>query len=216
MQIADERAPVRLELERLELRYGRRQVLADLSLTLRAGEVLVVAGDNGSGKSSLLRVLAGLQRPNAGLATYYMDEQPLPALRAAPLVGWVAPDLMLYRDLTAAENLRFFAQVRGLALDAAALASLLAEVDLDGRGDDLLASYSSGMAQRLRYAYALLHRPPVLLLDEPTITLDEGGAELVARVIAHQRRRGLAVIATNDAREQRFGDYLLTLGVRKD
>jgi heme exporter protein A len=206
---------VRLDIEHLTLRYGRRLVLDDLSLSLESAEVLVVAGDNGSGKSTLLRALAGLQRPSGGRIVYHQGTQPLAATQAGPLIGWVAPDLLLYRDLSAAENLRFFAEVRGLRLGAQALDALLAEVDLAGRGDDLLASYSSGMAQRLRYAYALLHAPPVLLLDEPTVTLDEGGAALVERVIARQRQRGIVVIATNDSREQRFGDYLLTLGARR-
>jgi heme exporter protein A len=131
---------------------------------------------------------------------------------AAPwLFGWVAPDLQLYRELTGLENLRFFADVRGLHLTDAALMALLEEVGLGGRGGDLLAAYSSGMAQRLRYAYALLHRPPILLLDEPTVTLDERGAALVGRVIAAQRARGITVVATNDAREERYGDIVLRL-----
>lgn len=206
---------IRLELDRLGVYYGLRQVLAGLTLTLHAGEVLVVAGDNGSGKSTLLRVLAGLQRPSAGTARYRRGTAAYDPTQARELIGWVSPDLMLYRDLTAAENLRFFAAVRGLAFPDAALEALLADVDLAGRGDDLVASYSSGMQQRLRYAYALLHQPAVLLLDEPTTTLDEGGAALVERVVERQRAQGLLVIATNDAGERRFGDYVLTLGGRR-
>lgn len=129
----------------------------------------------------------------------------------ARFIGWVAPDLHLYRDLTAIENLRFFADVRGLQRTTADLEALLGMVGLGGRGADLLATYSSGMAQRLRYAYALLHQPPVLLLDEPTVTLDERGAALVEHVIARQRERGITIIATNDPREIRFGDYVLRL-----
>jgi heme exporter protein A len=91
------------------------------------------------------------------------------------------------------------------------LEALLDGVGLGGRGDDMLAAYSSGMAQRLRYAYALLHRPPVLLLDEPTVTLDERGAALVEQLVATQRERGITIIATNDPRELRFGDYVLRL-----
>lgn len=206
---------IALELEQLDVRYGQRRVLSGISLTIRAGEVLVVAGDNGSGKSTLLRVLAGLQRPNAGAVRYLAQGEQLAAPQARQLIGWVAPDLVLYRDLTALENLRFFADVRGLRRSDAQLAALLAEVDLEGRGGDLLASYSSGMTQRLRYAYALLHQPPVLLLDEPTVTLDEDGAALVEHLISRQRDRGLLVIATNDPRELRYGDYLLTLGARR-
>ncbi|KPV53689.1 transcriptional regulator, partial [Kouleothrix aurantiaca] len=99
----------------------------------------------------------------------------------------------------------------GLHLAPAALDALLDEVGLGGRGGDLLAAYSSGMAQRLRYAYALLHRPPVLLLDEPTVTLDERGAAVVEQIVQRQRARGITVIATNDPRELRYGDYVLRL-----
>ncbi len=203
---------LRLELTDLAVEYGARQIFAGVTFALRGGETLVVAGHNGSGKSTLLRLLCGLQRPSAGSVYYAVGQRTYRPDEACSLVGWVSPDLQLYRELTALENLQFFAQVRGLRLTMADLEGLLDEVGLGGRGGDLLAAYSSGMAQRLRYAYALLHRPPVLLLDEPTVTLDERGAALVERVVERQRRRGITVIATNDPRELRFGDYVLRLG----
>jgi len=209
MQTTDE---LRLELSDVAAGYGARRVLAGLSLILRRGESLVVAGANGSGKSTLLRLICGLQRPTAGQIVYVAGERRSGPEDARDLVGWVAPDLQLYRELTALENLAFFAQVRGLRRARSELEALLEEVGLGGRGDDLLAAYSSGMAQRLRYAYALLHRPPVLLLDEPTVTLDERGAALVEQLVAARRERGITVIATNDPRELRFGDYVLRLG----
>jgi heme exporter protein A len=203
---------LQIELRDVAAGYGARQVLAGISLTLRAGETLVVAGHNGSGKSTLLRLLCGLQRPTAGAVAYLAGGRHYRPDEARDLVGWVAPDLQLYRELTALENLQFFARVRGLRRTAAELQALLADVGLQGRGDDLLAAYSSGMAQRLRYAYALLHQPPILLLDEPTVTLDDRGAALVDRIIMAQRERGISVIATNDPREVRWGDYVLRLG----
>jgi heme exporter protein A len=208
-------AVIALALDAITVRYGQRLIVAELALTLQGGEVLVVAGDNGSGKSTLLRVLAGLQRPTSGVVRYTLGQASYTAHEARALLGWVAPDLVLYRDLSARENLRFFAALRGLDRSDDDLDELLATVDLAGRGDDLLASYSSGMTQRLRYAYALLHAPPVLLLDEPTVTLDAGGAALVADLIARQRAQGLTVIATNEPSERRWGDYVLTLGARR-
>ncbi len=202
---------LRLELNDIAAGYGARRVLAGLTLTLRGGETLVVAGANGSGKSTLLRLICGLQRPTAGTITYIAGARRARPDEARDLVGWVAPDLQLYRELTALENLEFFAQVRGLRRTRAELEALLEQIGLGGRGDDLLAAYSSGMAQRLRYTYALLHRPPVLLLDEPTVTLDERGAALVEQVVAAQRKHGITIIATNDERELRFGDYVLRL-----
>lgn len=202
----------RLELQHVAVEYGARRVLAGVTIELRAGETLVVAGANGSGKSSLLRVVCGLQRPAFGSVTIWAGGVAYRPAQALSLLGWVAPDLQLYRELTALENLAFFATVRGLRRSVAELEMLLERVGLGGRGGDLLAAYSSGMTQRLRYAYALLHEPPILVLDEPTVTFDERGAALVEQVIARQRERGISVIATNDPREERFGDYVLRLG----
>jgi heme exporter protein A len=203
---------LQLTVDDLSIEYGTRRVLAGVSFELRTGETLVVAGANGSGKSSLLRVICGLQRPARGTVTIRMDDAVFRPAEALHLLGWVAPDLHLYRELTALENLAFFAAVRGIRCTRAELEALLGEVGLSGRGDDLLAAYSSGMTQRLRYAYALLHRPRLLALDEPTVTFDARGVALVEQVIARQRKRGITVIATNDPREERFGDYILRLG----
>lgn len=204
---------LQLQLDDIAIDYGSRRVVSGISLNLQAGETLAVAGANGSGKSSLLRILCGLQRPSRGVVRYLVAGQVLPPATARALIGWLSPDLQLYRELTALENLRFFAQVRGLVVGTSELNELLADVGLAGRGDDLLAAYSSGMAQRLRFAYALLHTPPILLLDEPTVTFDERGAALFERVAERQRARGILVIATNDPRELHFGDYVLRLGL---
>jgi heme exporter protein A len=202
---------ISVQIEGLTVDYGARRVLDGITLHLAAGETLVVAGANGSGKSSLLRVLCGLQRPTRGSVSYLLGGVRYRPEQARGLVGWLAPELQLYRELTAIENLRFFARVRGLQLGDAELQQRLAEVGLEGRGHDLLAAYSSGMTQRLRYAFALLHQPPVLLLDEPTITFDERGVAIFEQIARRQRERGILVIATNDAREERLGDYVLRL-----
>ncbi len=200
-----------LELDQITLDYGRRRVIYDVSLRVNHGQVLVVTGRNGSGKSSLLRVICGLQRPSHGSVWLHTDTQRYAPLAARHAIGWMAPDLMLYRELTGHENLRFFADVRGLDLADAALEALLVDVGLAGRGGDLVATYSSGMTHRLRYAYALLHQPALLLLDEPSVMLDQSGHDLLERVVAQQRQRGITVIATNDPRETRFADITLAL-----
>lgn len=204
--------PIRLLVENLAASYGARPVLANVTLELAAGEVLVVTGANGSGKSTLLRLLSGLQRPTQGAIAYEHGGRSYAPSEAGALLGWVAPDLALYRELSALENLRFFADVRGLRRSDGELGALMERVGLQGREHDRLASYSTGMQQRLRYAYALLHQPPVLLLDEPTATLDERGVALVERIVAEQRAGGIVVVATNDPRELRWGNYVLTLG----
>jgi heme exporter protein A len=200
-----------IELTQISIDYGARRVMANLTVRLNRGNVMVVTGQNGSGKSSLLRVVCGLQRPSAGQVRFIAGDQAVAPAEARQQIGWMAPDLMLYRELTGLENLRFFADVRGLAIPDAELNALLERVGLHGRGADVVATYSSGMTHRLRYAYALLHRPTVLLLDEPSVMLDQRGHELLEAVVAQQRTIGLTIIATNDPREQRFADVLIRL-----
>lgn len=176
------------------------------------GDVLLVTGHNGVGKSTLLRLLAGLQLPSSGTISYVIAGEGHEPTEARPVVGMVGPDVQLYRELTAREHVAFVAEVRGLRLDGVQQEQTLADVGLVGRADELVARFSSGMMQRLRYALALLHRPLVLLLDEPTTNLDTVGIALVDRIVAEQRARGITVIATNDLRDQRYGDLVLALG----
>jgi len=200
-----------IELTQISIDYGARRVMANLTLRLERGKVMVVTGQNGSGKSSLLRVICGLQRPSTGHVRFFIGDHVLTPADMRQQMGWMAPDLMLYRELTGLENLRFFAEVRGLSLADDSLEALLDRVGLHGRGADIVATYSSGMTHRLRYAYALLHNPAVLLLDEPSVMLDERGHALLESVVAAQRAVGMTIIATNDPREQRFADVLVRL-----
>jgi len=204
----------RLELQGLSKRYGRLRVFQGLTAEVRSGQVLVVAGPNGSGKSTLLRIIAGLTHPTAGQVCLFRDGRLLSPEERRRQTGLVAVDVALYGELTAWENLSFFARVRGLGLSPEEGEALLAGVGLAGRGDDLVQNYSSGMRQRLKYACALLHRPGLLLLDEPGANLDEAGRAIVEAIIARQRQNGLVVLATNDPREVAFGDVVLHLGAR--
>lgn len=200
----------RLEWRNVSKTYGARAVWRQLEGALGPGETLVVRGANGAGKSTLLRLFCGLERPSAGTITYAFGSQSLDPRQMRPHIGLVAPDVALYRELTALEHLEFFGAVRGAAPEGAL--ELLAEVGLAGRERDPVATYSSGMALRLKYALALLHRPAVLLLDEPTAMFDEHGRRLAEAVVAAQRERGICVIATNDEREFGWGDLVLQLG----
>ncbi len=201
-----------LQIRDLAKRYNQRQVFAGLNVTVAEGASLAITGPNGSGKSTLIRVLCGLTRPNGGQVIVSLDGASLSPTECRPHIGLVAPDLALYHELTALENLAFFAQVRGLKPTFSDLAALLAKVGLSARGDDLVGAYSSGMRQRLKYAQALLHRPRLLFLDEPTANLDEAGSVIVAEIIAEQKQRGILVLATNEPEEVHYGDQVLVLG----
>lgn len=192
--------------------YGPRRVLQGLSLALQGGEVVAVTGANGSGKSTFLKIVAGLLRPTRGTVTVQGETD---AARRRALVGYAGPDLALYTELTGRENLMFFDRVRtGWVADHAAYERRLEAVGLCGRGDDLVSAYSSGMRQRLRLAFATGHDAPLLLLDEPSLALDVQGVALVERIVAAQRARGGAVLlATNDPREAALGDHAVALGI---
>ncbi len=203
---------VHLSLAGVSKRFGRRRVFEGVNAEVGRGEVLVVIGPNGAGKSTLLLVIAGLLRPTRGQVVVSVDGKALPYENRRQWLGMVAPDLTLYQELTALENLRFFERVRGRVPREADLEALLERVGLEGRGRDRVGTYSSGMRQRLKYAFALAHAPKVLLLDEPTANLDASGVSMVEEVIAEQRRRGVLVLATNAPEEARHGDHRVALG----
>ncbi len=199
----------RVVLQQVGHRFGRRVLFAGLDLTLEPGDVVVVTGDNGAGKSTLLRCVAGLIRPLVGTVEVLAGEQPLAGRERHNAVGYLSPETMPYRPLSVRENLDFFARVRGLdAWDAEAVDRL----GLTPRLDDPVSELSSGYVQRVKLALALLHRPPVLLLDEPSVTLDETGQQQVAAVVARQRTRGLAMVAANDPRDVAYGTRIVRLG----
>ncbi len=204
-----------VELENVEHRFGLRRVFSGVSLTVRTGEVGLVMGANGAGKSTLLKIIAGLLPPASGTVRVQMDERDLDARTRRQIIGYVAPDLTLYRELTGVENLEFFARLRGAPLKHQQLRDVLELVGLRGRGRDLVGAYSSGMRQRLKYAFALIGNPPILLLDEPTANLDVDGMAMVEQVIAAQQTRpggGLTIVATNEPREEQWGTVQVRLG----
>ena len=201
-----------LTIDSVSKSYGARRVLRDVAARAVAGQVLVIAGPNGSGKSTLVKVIARLTRPTDGRVLWKLDGRTLPAADARRVVGMVSPDLTFYDELSAIENLRFFAQVRGLSAAPEFVKSLFDRFELRGRSGDLVGAYSSGMKQRLKYAFALMHDPPLLLLDEPTANLDERGVALVYDAIAQARLSKCIVVATNEPEEVRLGDVIIQLG----
>ena len=204
---------LQLHVESLSKRYGPRRVLEDLSFIARSGSVLVVTGPNGAGKSTLLRCLAGLERPGRGRAVFRDGELEWGRLERRLGLGFLSPELALYEELTGRENLDFFALMKGFNPRAAGIGELLEGVGLGPRGGDRVGDYSSGLRQRLKWAFALLGDPAALLLDEPGLTLDAEGFATAAALVDRARARGrLVVLATNDTRELELGDERLSLG----
>lgn len=185
-----------LLLEGLTRRYGDRLALDRVTLEARAGEILGLLGPNGAGKSTLLRTVAGLQTADAGrvvVAGADLAREPLEARRRC---GYAAEDPAFYDELSAAEHLAFLAAVRGLEPAAARerAARLLDALDLAGRADEPVATLSHGMRKKLSFAAALLHRPPVLLLDEALEGFDAAAGVAAKREIRDAAAAGCAVV----------------------
>jgi heme exporter protein A len=184
-----------VEVERLARHYGEREALSDVSLSLASGQTLVVFGPNGAGKTTLLRVLATLLRPHAGSVRVLGSALPQDGWAVRGRIGLLGHEPLLYRELTARENLRFHARLHGVAEER--VEELLAAVRIDDRADEPLRMLSRGMVQRVAVARAVLHDPELLLLDEPRSNLDPAAVELVDPLIGPGARR-TRVICSHD------------------
>jgi heme exporter protein A len=199
-----------VELREVRRAYGERVALAGVTLSLGRGETLAVFGANGAGKTTLLRVLATLLRPHGGEARVLGRALPHEAWAVRGRVGLLAHEPLLYRDLTALENLHFHARLHGV--DGQRVRELLEAVGMARRAEEPVRSLSRGMAQRVAICRALLHEPELLLLDEPLANLDPGAASAVAPLIG--RAGGAARVLISHDVEQGLGEADLVLGLR--
>jgi heme exporter protein A len=198
-----------VQLEGLARHYGEREALGGVSLSLEGGQSLVVFGPNGAGKSTLLRVLATLLRPHSGRVRVLGRALPDEAWAVRGHVGLLAHEPLLYRDLTARENLRFHARLHGVA--QARVEELLERLQLLQRCGDPLRTLSRGMVQRVAIARTVLHEPELLLLDEPRANLDPAAIELVDPLIGAGSRRTRVLTSHDPARGLAEADVVLGL-----
>jgi len=205
-------AAVSVSATQLAHRYAPGRGLGRLDFSFDGPGVVAVTGSNGSGKSTLLRIVAGLLQPSAGRCEVTVGGRTLSTGTRRDAVGFASPDLAFYGELTVLENLAFAAEARGGP--APDLAPALDAVGLSARGGDRVRALSTGMHQRLRVAFALLHRPALLLLDEPGSHLDDEGRAVIDALIERERHRALVLLATNDEREARLGDRHIALRPR--
>jgi heme exporter protein A len=172
-----------LNFENIDKRYGGIYALRRVTLGIAAGECVAVAGRNGSGKTTLLRVAAGIARPTAGNL-----------MISAARPGYVAHSTMVYDELTAQENLVLFAKLQDVERAVDRAEELLRDVGLFDRRDTLIRTFSRGMRQRMAIARALIHRPPVLLLDEPATGLDPVGIDWLTNKLDALKRAGCTIV----------------------
>lgn len=192
--------------------FGARKVFENICLDLKSGQSLAIAGPNGSGKTTLLRIIIGLTAPTGGEVLFSKGQQKLDFDGYRPSLSLVGPYLSLYGSLSARENLKFISKVNGLRSTDAEIEKILEQVGLEGRGNDYVSEFSSGMQQRLKYAAALIKNPSILILDEPTSNLDDEGKKRVFDIINQYRPDSIIIIATNEKEEYSLADSIYKLG----
>ncbi len=185
--------PPAIECRGLARYFGERTALREVTLEVPAGASLAVLGRNGAGKSTLLRILASLLRPHAGEVLIFGEPLPRRAWAVRARLGLLGHEPLLYRELTGRENLDYHARLHRLPPER--VSEVLAAVDMDRRAADPVRLLSRGMVQRLAIARAVLHRPQLLLLDEPRANLDPGASQLVEPLIG--RAAGVTRVLTS-------------------
>ncbi len=200
--VASHTASPALTVSGLTKRYGERVALRDVSFEAAPGERVAVIGPNGAGKTTMLSILAGIQRADDGSAS-----------RPPREVGWVPQQPALYTKLSVAENLRLFARLEKVPDPEAAVARMLEQTGLRERADDETGDLSGGNRQRVNIAIGLLAEPPVLLLDEPSASLDPRQRARLWEFVAGLAAHGTAVVfSTHDVQEaERYADRVLVL-----
>jgi heme exporter protein A len=199
-----------IELTDVGRAYGERTALSGVTLTLEPGRTLAVFGANGAGKTTLLRILATLLRPHAGRARVLGRDLPREGWAVRGKIGLLAHDPLLYRELSARENLRFHARLHGV--EEARVEALLEQVGLRPRADEPVRTLSRGMTQRVAICRAALHEPELLLLDEPLANLDPGAAAAVESLIG--RTAGPARVVISHDVEHGLAEADLVLGLK--
>ncbi len=185
-----------IQLAKLVKNFGLQPVLRGIDLHVERGEFLTLLGPNGAGKTTLLRVISTLSRPTAGEIKVGGWPLPKSADRVRPHLGLISHHPLLYEELTAVENLTFFARMYRLQEPNGRIAEVLEAVGLKGRGDDPVGEFSRGMQQRLAIARAILHQPDILLLDEPYTGLDQSASAMLDEMLRSVATAGRTVVMT--------------------
>ncbi len=184
-----------IEVQKLVKSFGLRPVLRGLDMSIRRGECVALLGANGAGKTTLMRTLAALSRPTSGTISIGGWSLPREAAAVRAQLGVLGHAPLIYAELTAVENLRFFARLYGTS--PARIDGVLAQVGLARRADDRVSTFSRGMQQRLGLARAILHDPAVLLFDEPFTGLDVDGAVMLDGLIGELHTAGRTIVLTS-------------------
>jgi heme exporter protein A len=187
-----------LKIENVSRSFGRRLIFKDVDYVFNSNGIYGVSGSNGSGKSTLVKIIAGVLSPSSGKIIHSAGGLNISSEKLYNHIGLVSPYLILYDEFSAEENLKHIAQIRGIEYPAQKVNKLLERLFLLERKDDLVRGYSSGMKQRLKFIFALMHSPELIILDEPTSNLDNAGKKTVYEIITEESKAGIVIIASNE------------------
>jgi heme exporter protein A len=202
----------KIKIENLRKVFGRRLIFDGINIELNSGSIYGVSGPNGSGKSTIVKLISGLISPTKGKVIHTINGNDIIEEKLHNHLGFVSPYLIMYDEFSGLENIEQIMKIRGLKIDYDYVTNLFDEVNLKERKFDLVKGYSSGMKQRLKFVFALIHNPELLIFDEPTSNLDSEGKEKVYKLISEEKEKGkLIIIASNEAEDLKQCDITIDL-----
>jgi len=191
--------------------FGRRLIFKGLNYKFENNGIYGIAGANGSGKSTLVKIIAGVTAPSAGKLIHSFNDVVVKPESLHDHIGLVSPYLVLYDEFTAWENLSLFAEIRGVSFNKDKAGSILKNFNIYDRKDDYVKTYSSGMKQRLKFAFAFMHSPQMVILDEPISNLDNEGKETVYNLIRTESENAIIIIASNEDTDLNLCSSVITI-----
>jgi heme exporter protein A len=200
-----------IRAEALGKTFSRRLIFSGIDFEFKQKGIYGISGPNGSGKSTLVKIIAGLISPSVGSVRHIINNKEIPAEKLHDYIGFVSPYLILYEEFSAWENLALFSKIRNIQLNKEKIEYLLKVFLLFERKDDFVKTYSSGMKQRMKFIFALMHSPSLLIFDEPTSNLDDEGKESVYRITREEGEKSIILIASNEKSDLELCDEKILL-----
>jgi len=201
--------------ESINKTFGRRLIFKDINFKLNSSTIFGISGPNGSGKSTLVKIIANIISPSSGKLVHNLNGSKIKPEKLHNHIGLVSPYLVLYDEFTAYENLNYFSEIRGIPFNKERVVDLLNKFLLFNRKDDLVKTYSSGMKQRLKFIFALMHSPHLIILDEPTSNLDDEGKEVVYELVKEEGRKNIVIVASNEKNDLSMCEKIIDLNIYK-
>jgi len=200
-----------IQSQDLSKSFGRRLIFNNINFNWNEAGIFGISGPNGSGKSTLVKIIAGLIAPSSGKIIHKNSGGEIIPEKLHNHIGFVSPYLVLYEEFSAWENLVIFSKIRSVPFNEEKVIHYLNQFLLENRKDDLVKTYSSGMKQRLKFVFALMHSPDVLIFDEPTSNLDESGKNVVYKIVSDEGKNRIVVIASNETKDLELCNEVLYL-----